>query len=69
MRLTPNPTVSNSGSLRRSFAIWYRRQVSSEEVRRSIIGHAEEVETYTNVKEHEQRAAIGAVVRLVKGGE
>ena len=45
------------------------RQVSSEEVRRSIIGHAEEVETYTNVKEHEQRAAIGAVVRLVKGGE
>jgi integrase len=45
------------------------REVAKEEVRRSLMGHAEEVETYTHVREHEQRAAIGAVVRLVKGGE
>lgn len=48
------------------------RQHATEEVRRSIIGHAEEVETYTHVALEEQRAAISkvaAVVRLVKGGE
>lgn len=45
------------------------RQHATEEVRRSIIGHAEEVETYTHVALEEQRAAISkvaAVVRLVK---
>jgi integrase len=44
------------------------RRVASEEVRRSLIGHAEEVATYTHVELHEQRAAMGAVVRLVRGG-
>lgn len=44
------------------------RQHASEAVRRAIIGHADEVRTYTHVEIEEQRAAMGAVVRLVRGG-
>lgn len=44
------------------------RQVAREEVRRALIGHTDEVRTYTRVELHEQRAAMGAVVRLVQPG-
>ncbi|AKF08841.1 tyrosine-type recombinase/integrase [Sandaracinus amylolyticus] len=42
------------------------RQHATEEVRRSIIGHAEEVETYTHVAIEEQRAAFSRVTAVVR---
>lgn len=43
------------------------RQHASEEVRRSIIGHRDEVATYTHIEREEQRAAMGQVFRLIRG--
>lgn len=44
------------------------RQVTTEQVRQALIGHADEAsgETYTDVRLDEKRAAIAAVVQLVK---
>lgn len=45
------------------------RQVASELVRQSLIGHADEAigRRYSKVSIEEKRAAVGAVVRLVRG--
>lgn len=41
------------------------RQHATEEVRRSLIGHADEVETYTHVSLEEQEKTVRAVVRYL----
>lgn len=46
------------------------RQNASELVRRALIGHADEEvgELYSAVTMEERRAAVGQVVRMVRGG-
>lgn len=44
------------------------RQHATEQVRRSIIGHEDEVRTYTKIERAEQREAMGAIVQLVSRG-